>query len=47
MRTETVPVQLANFSIVPPHLRLVLVNVVSLFWKYVSSALFQHLDHES
>lgn len=28
-----IPVQLANFSIVPPHLRLLLVNVVSLFWK--------------
>lgn len=27
-----IPVQLANFSIIPPHLRLVLVNVVSLFW---------------
>ena len=34
-----VPVQLANFSIVPPHLRLVLVNVVSLFWNaYLSYA---------
>ncbi|KAL8280913.1 hypothetical protein RQP46_006592 [Phenoliferia psychrophenolica] len=34
-----IPVQLANFSIVPPHLRLVLVNVVSLFWNaYLSYA---------
>lgn len=30
-----IPVQLANFSIVPAHMRLVLVNVVSLFWKCV------------
>ncbi|KAM0752217.1 integral membrane protein [Meredithblackwellia eburnea MCA 4105] len=34
-----IPVQLANFSIVPAHLRLVLVNVVSLFWNaYLSYA---------
>ncbi|GAA5907835.1 hypothetical protein JCM5296_005798 [Sporobolomyces johnsonii] len=34
-----VPVQLANFSIVPPHLRLLLVNGVSLFWNaYLSYA---------
>lgn len=28
-----IPVQIANFSIVPPQLRLLVVNVVSLFWK--------------
>jgi protein Mpv17 len=28
-----IPVQLANFSVVPPHFRLGLVNLVSLFWK--------------
>ncbi|KAF9000092.1 hypothetical protein BDQ17DRAFT_1360096 [Cyathus striatus] len=34
-----VPVQLLNFSLVPPHLRLVFVSVVSLFWNtYLSSA---------
>ncbi|KAI5476154.1 hypothetical protein MNV49_000372 [Pseudohyphozyma bogoriensis] len=34
-----IPVQLANFSVVPPHLRLLLVNVVSLFWNaYLSYA---------
>ena len=34
-----VPVQLANFSVVPAHLRLLLVNVVSLGWNtYLSAA---------
>ncbi|SCZ99520.1 BZ3500_MvSof-1268-A1-R1_Chr3-1g06059 [Microbotryum saponariae] len=34
-----IPVQIANFAIVPAHLRLVLVNVVSLFWNaYLSYA---------
>ncbi|GAA6002557.1 hypothetical protein JCM10207_001181 [Rhodosporidiobolus poonsookiae] len=34
-----IPVQLANFSLVPPHMRLVVVNVVSLFWNaYLSYA---------
>lgn len=34
-----VPVQIANFAVVPPHLRLVVVNVVSLFWNaYLSYA---------
>ncbi|KDE06585.1 hypothetical protein MVLG_03081 [Microbotryum lychnidis-dioicae p1A1 Lamole] len=34
-----IPVQVANFAIVPAHLRLVLVNVVSLFWNaYLSYA---------
>ncbi|GJN89161.1 hypothetical protein Rhopal_002135-T1 [Rhodotorula paludigena] len=33
------PVQVANFSIVPAHLRLLTVNVVSLFWNaYLSYA---------
>ncbi|GAA5876604.1 hypothetical protein JCM8547_002420 [Rhodosporidiobolus lusitaniae] len=33
------PIQVLNFSIVPPHLRLVVVNVVSLFWNaYLSYA---------
>ncbi|BGP15904.1 hypothetical protein JCM10213_003667 [Rhodosporidiobolus nylandii] len=34
-----IPIQALNFSIVPPHLRLVTVNVVSLFWNaYLSYA---------
>lgn len=34
-----VPVQLANFSVVPAHLRLLLVNIVSLGWNtYLSAA---------
>ncbi|GAA99434.1 uncharacterized protein L969DRAFT_48412 [Mixia osmundae IAM 14324] len=34
-----VPVQAANFSLVPPHLRLLTVNVVSLLWNtYLSLA---------
>lgn len=37
--TLTVPVQLANFALVPAHLRIVTVNVVSLFWNtYLSYA---------
>ncbi|GAA6042261.1 hypothetical protein JCM8097_000602 [Rhodosporidiobolus ruineniae] len=33
------PIQIANFSIVPPQARLVVVNVVSLFWNaYLSYA---------
>ncbi|TNY17046.1 hypothetical protein DMC30DRAFT_420165 [Rhodotorula diobovata] len=34
-----IPVQTLNFSVVPPHLRLLTVNVVSLFWNaYLSYA---------
>ncbi|GAA5908241.1 hypothetical protein JCM6882_006779 [Rhodosporidiobolus microsporus] len=34
-----IPVQALNFSLVPPHMRLVTVNVVSLFWNaYLSYA---------
>jgi len=33
-----IPTQFINFSLVPPHLRFVFVNVVSLFWNtYLSS----------
>ncbi|KAF9550060.1 hypothetical protein CPC08DRAFT_768975 [Agrocybe pediades] len=34
-----IPTQIVNFSLVPPHLRLVVVSVVSLFWNtYLSAA---------
>ncbi|PPQ81756.1 hypothetical protein CVT25_013617 [Psilocybe cyanescens] len=34
-----IPTQIINFSLVPPHLRLVVVSVVSLFWNtYLSAA---------
>lgn len=34
-----IPTQIINFSLIPPHLRLVVVSVVSLFWNtYLSAA---------
>ncbi|TFK35307.1 hypothetical protein BDQ12DRAFT_655678 [Crucibulum laeve] len=34
-----IPTQIINFSLVPPHLRLVVVSIVSLFWNtYLSAA---------
>ncbi|KAM0752553.1 hypothetical protein T439DRAFT_371376 [Meredithblackwellia eburnea MCA 4105] len=35
-----IPVQALNFGVIPAHLQLLSVNVVSLFWKYVISNSF-------
>ncbi|KAF8153420.1 hypothetical protein B0H34DRAFT_784481 [Crassisporium funariophilum] len=38
-----IPTQLINFSLVPPHLRFVVVSVVSLFWNtYLSASNASH-----
>ncbi|KAH9475697.1 Protein SYM1 [Psilocybe cubensis] len=42
-----IPTQIINFSLVPPHLRLVVVSVVSLFWNTYLSAANASVQKES
>ncbi|KAF9236544.1 hypothetical protein BU15DRAFT_89078 [Melanogaster broomeanus] len=44
--TVFIPTQILNFAIVPPHLRFVVVSVVSLFWNTYLSAVNARTQHE-
>ncbi|KIK78188.1 hypothetical protein PAXRUDRAFT_339496 [Paxillus rubicundulus Ve08.2h10] len=44
--TVFIPTQIINFAIVPPHLRFVVVSVVSLFWNTYLSAVNAQTSHK-
>ncbi|KIJ12458.1 hypothetical protein PAXINDRAFT_171247 [Paxillus involutus ATCC 200175] len=44
--TVFIPTQIINFAIVPPHLRFVVVSVVSLFWNTYLSAVNARTSHK-